>query len=193
MKQTKPKNQVTTIYPVSAITEKGTSEKATSESITRVLKIGTCPSLSGKSTLTYHIGCAVNGEGICTAESDGPEAGIQFRVYANSGAGFFSNEWVSLNAIQQVFAKSPNSIISFVLHPLFRGKSLNTHAFLLAVLKQEGLVRPSKENRRCYERLDPTGFMAEVKALMASTGAPSNAAKAALPPKGKKKAEASPS
>lgn len=179
MKSATPKEQVTTIYPVSAITEKGTSEKATSESVLRILKVGTCPSLSGKSTLTYHIGC--------TAESDRPEAGIQFRVYANSGAGFFSNEWVSLNAIQQVFAKSPESIISFVLHPLFRGKSLNTHAFLLAVLKQEGLVRSSEENRRCYERLDPTGFMAEVKALMASTGTPSKAAK------GRKKAEASPS
>ena len=45
----------------------------------RILKVATCPSSSGKATLTYHMGC--------TSEED-----IQFRVVANRGGGFFSLE-----------------------------------------------------------------------------------------------------
>ena len=125
------------------------------ESDIRILKVGSCLSVSGKSTLAYHIGC--------TAESD-----IQFRVYANTGAGFFSKEWLPLNTIQQAFDKGGKSFTSFMLTPLFRGKSQNNTAFLLAVLLEEGLVKPSKERRGGYECIDSSGFMAEVKALMDS-------------------------
>ena len=125
------------------------------ESDIRILKIGSCLSVSGKSTLTYHIGC--------TAESD-----IQLRVYANTGAGFFSKEWLSLNTIQEAFDKAGKSFTSFALSSLFRGKSQNNTAFLLAVLLEEGLVKSSNDRRGGYECIDPSGFMAEVKALMDS-------------------------
>ena len=115
-------------------TVKPKNPEAISESIVRILKVGSWHSLSGKSTLTYHIGC--------TAESD-----IQFRVYANTGAGFFSKEWLSLNTIQQAFAKGGKSFTSYVLTPLFRGKSQNTPAFLMAALLEEGLIKPSKDRR----------------------------------------------
>ena len=121
----------------------------------RILKIASCLSVSGKSTLTYHIGC--------TSESD-----VQLRIYANTGAGFFSKEWLSLNTIQEAFNKAGKSFTSFALTPLFRGKSQNNTAFLLAVLLEEGLVKPSKEQRRGYECIDPSGFMAEVNALIDS-------------------------
>jgi hypothetical protein len=132
-------------------------ESAISKVAFRVLKIATCPSLSGKLTLTYHIGCT-------------PEAEIQFRVVANTASGFFSQEWVTLRTIQNVFDEVPaeKTITSFLLHALFRGKSVNTPAFLFAVLKNEGLVQPAKDKQRQYERLDPKGFLAEVKALIAS-------------------------
>ena len=125
------------------------------ESDIRILKIGSCLSVSGKSTLTYHIGC--------TAESD-----IQLRVYANTGAGFFSKEWLSLNTIQKAFDKGGKSFTSFVLNPLFRGKSINTPAFLMAVLLEEGLIKPSKDRRGGYECINPSGFMVEVKPLIDS-------------------------
>lgn len=123
----------------------------------RILKIASCPTLSGKSTLTYHIGC--NGE-----------SEIHFRIYANDGGGFFSNEWIPLDKIQQVFAKVPadKPITSFVLHSIFRGKSVNTPAFLLAMLKQEGLVKQSEDKQRQYDRIDPTEFIAGVNALIAT-------------------------
>jgi hypothetical protein len=120
----------------------------------RILKIASCPSVSGKSKLTYHIDC--------TAEAD-----IQFRIYDNSAAGYFSKEWLSLNSIQQAIAKGDKSFTSFALHPLFRGKSQNNTAFLLAVLLAEGLVKPS-EKKRCYELAEVSRFMDKIKPLIDS-------------------------
>ena len=125
------------------------------EPVIRILKTGTCPSLSGKSKLTYHIGCV--------GKSD-----VQFRIHANSSTGFFSDEWIALSAIQPILDKQPTGepFPSFVLLKLFRGKSINTAGFLFAALKQEGLVKTSEENKRCYERMDPKAFMHSVKALI---------------------------
>ncbi len=129
----------------------------------RILKIASCPSLSGRSTLTYHIGCSAN-----TKNPAVPD--LYFRVFENSGGGLFSNEWVSLEVIQQVFAKVPTAIAitAHLLGSLFVGKSVNTPSFLFAVLKSEGLVVAAKEKKGCYERTDPSGFMAEVTALIVS-------------------------
>jgi hypothetical protein len=55
-----------------------------------------------------------------------------------------------------------------VLHALFRGKSLNSPGFLMAVLKAEGVVKPSAVKRRCYEPTKDAGFLAEIERLMAS-------------------------
>ena len=79
----------------------------------RILKIRSCSSRSGKSTLTYHIGC-------------NPEGELQFRIFANSGNGFFNDEWVSLNAL---LSKASEQFTSYALTPLFRGKSTNTPEF----------------------------------------------------------------
>lgn len=123
----------------------------------RILKIATCPSLSGKSKLTYHIGGS--------AESE-----VLFRVYANTAAGYFSKEWVALTSIQQLFGKAVKSdaITSFALMPLFKGKSINTPSFLFAALMNEGLVKDSATVKRCYECTDGKKFFAQVDALMAS-------------------------
>ena len=91
----------------------------------RILKIGSCESVSRKSTLTYHIGCMADGE-------------IHLRIYANTAAGFFSQEWLPLTSIDQVLIKAGGHFTSFALQPLFRGKSQNNPAFLLAVLLREG-------------------------------------------------------
>jgi hypothetical protein len=54
-------------------------EVSPSDTLIRILKIGTCTSLSGRSELTYHLGC--------NAESE-----IHFRVVQNSGNGQFNAE-----------------------------------------------------------------------------------------------------
>ena len=119
----------------------------------RVLKTGSCPSLSGKSKLGYEIGC-------------NPAADIYLRIAKNSGKGYYSGDWVAWSQLHQVLGKPRGKPITFnTLSPIFQGKSINTAGFLLAVLKHEGLVQPSEEHRRCYERLDPAPFLAEILAL----------------------------
>ena len=54
----------------------------------RIIKIASCPTLSQSSTVTYHIGCDAKGE-------------VLFRIWATSGGGTFSKEWISLKAVQQ--------------------------------------------------------------------------------------------
>ena len=121
----------------------------------RILKVATCPTSSGKATLTYHIGC--------TTDKD-----IQFRVVTNTGGGLFSPEWISLSAIQPAFEQAPFPLTSFPLIKLYQGKSTNTPAFLMAVLKSEGLVRNLEGKIRGYEFLDSKSFIEEMNALITS-------------------------
>jgi hypothetical protein len=131
---------------------KATKRSTTLSAAVRILKVAGCPTLSGKSTLTYHVG-----------SQGSPD--ILFRVYVNSGGGFFSNEWVAASDIQRALSKSA-LITAFSLHPVFKGKSANTAGFLLAVLKQEGLIGRSPDNPRCYAATESPEFVAEVQALL---------------------------
>ena len=128
-----------------------------SDSTIRILKKASCPTLTGKSKLTYHIGCSA-------------ESQIYFRIHANDGGGFFSREWVAWQGIRHHLQKVPKStpITSIALHRLFKGKSVNTPSFLLAVLKHEGLVRPLKGKKRSHELVDPEAFLARVDKLISA-------------------------
>ena len=123
-----------------------------------LLKIGRCQTVSGKSTLTYHVGCT-------------PESVIELRLYGNSGNGFLNQDWIPWTAIQERLEPQlgATSFTSQVLHSLFSGKSLNSPGFLMAVLKAEGVVRVSTVKRRCYEPVKDSGFLTEIERLMASS------------------------
>ncbi|MFA7282537.1 MAG: hypothetical protein WC100_20815 [Sterolibacterium sp.] len=123
----------------------------------RILKAGQCSSLSGKSKLTYHVGCD---EG----------SAIYFRVHANSSSGYFSREWVSMAAIQKVLASVPadKAITSFVLQSTYVGQSGNNAGFLCAVLVAEHLVEPVPDKQRCYSCTDGKTFAEEMSALITS-------------------------
>lgn len=123
----------------------------------RILRVATAPSLSGKATLTFMVG------------SDG-QSECYLKVSANSGGGFWSPEWVSLQAIQSAMEKiqKDTPITSYALRGLFSGKSVNSRGFLMAILKHLGLVQPLQHKQRCYELMDAKPFLADVKALMDS-------------------------
>lgn len=129
----------------------------TQDSNIRILKTSSCPSLSDKSTLTYHIGLDDKSE-------------ILIRVSENTGGGYFSKEWISLNAIRQVLEKHPDDkpFTSLALRSIFQGKSTNTPAFLMAVLKAEGLVNSVEDKLKQYELMSFDKFTAEIKNLMDS-------------------------
>jgi hypothetical protein len=142
----------------------------------RILKISTCQSLSGRTTVTYHVGCR-------------DERDVCFRLWKTSGKGVFSKEWVCASDIH-VLLKEHDSLTAPLLLPLFTvGRSVNSAGFLLAVLKNEGLVSLSEEHAHQYVRTDPAAFAAEIMQLIKS-GVSLDANKDAPPPKetGKKKA-----
>ncbi|MDO9050649.1 MAG: hypothetical protein Q7U70_04070 [Methylotenera sp.] len=123
--------------------------------VTRIIKIATCTTCSGKATLTYHFGCNEDKQ-------------VYIRIVANSGGGFFSDEWIKLADIQVALDSAPFPVTSFPLIKLFIGKSVNTPGFLLAVLKHEGLVKLLEGKIRGYEKLDPATFMLELDKLVSS-------------------------
>jgi len=132
-------------------------KKTSSENI-RVLKTDTCKSLSGKSKISYQVGCSTDNN-------------IQFRITGNTGGGFYSSkDWIPLNAILQTFKKVPNDspLNSVYLFPLFEGRSVNTPSFLMAVLLNENLIEPLPKKIRCHRLIDPKPFLEEMKQLMSS-------------------------
>lgn len=118
----------------------------------RTIKTATCPSLSGKSTLTYNIGCDAEGQ-------------VYLRCEAVSSSAYFKPEWVSLAAIQKA-TENATYISAFHLRPVFTGKSTNSPGFMLAVLKAEGLVKLKDEKERTYVAIDAKDFLAGIKPLM---------------------------
>ena len=118
----------------------------------RIVKRGTCPTLNGKGELAYEIG--VDGRG-----------GVHLRVVENSGSGSFSDEWVGFRNIQAAFDRAPKSepVSAHMLFPLFRGMSSNCCYFCTAVLKSEGLLRPSEKRKKRFDRVDPAAWLADMQ------------------------------
>jgi hypothetical protein len=103
----------------------------------QVLKRSSCRTLSGKSTLHYEIGL------------DAKQT-LLIRVTTCTGGGFFSKEWVSLSAIRSALQKS-KAVSAILLFPLFKGKSVNTPGYLLAVLRAEKLIQALPGKTRIHE------------------------------------------
>ena len=127
----------------------------TSQPAFKILKIGSCNTLSGKGNLGYQVGCNDSAE-------------IFFRITSNTGGGWFSADWISLKLIMSAISKANRPLTSYALHSLFIGKSVNTPAFLFAVLKQESLVIVDADNPRCYKDAPSETFLTEIKALITS-------------------------
>jgi hypothetical protein len=128
-------------------------KKETSTEIIHTIKTGNCSSRSGKSKLTYLIGADSASE-------------IHFRIHGNTGNGFFNNDWIQLENILELLGKSGGAFTSFTLHPLLKGKSNNTPAFLIASLLEEGIIHRSVSEKRCYELSDVSVFLTKIKPLM---------------------------
>ncbi|UCV07206.1 hypothetical protein [Dechloromonas denitrificans] len=127
------------------------------ETPSRILKIGTCSTLSGRSELSFHLGCTADGE-------------IQFRIVSNSGNGQFNSDWVALTIIEKLLTQHPAEklMTSKTMQPVFRGKSSNSPAFLFAVLKAEGLVTAGTEKDSGHLLGDIDAFKKNASALITS-------------------------
>jgi hypothetical protein len=98
------------------------------------LKTGECSSLSGKSTLTYQIGCNTDNE-------------VNIALTGNTGSGIFNRDWFDIEEIYSLLASQKKPVTSGSLHGLFEGRSSNSAGFILAVLLKEGLLKISPGNR----------------------------------------------
>ena len=122
-----------------------------------VVTINTCSSLSGRSELTYHVGCNADGD-------------IHFRVAANTGSGQFNADWVALSLIDKLLSEHPATkpMTSGALRTVFRHRSSNSPAFLFAALMAEGLVKASTEKDLGYLLGDIEVYKQAISALSAS-------------------------
>jgi hypothetical protein len=146
------------------------------ESMT-VVRTATTDTLTRKSKLTYQIGTLPDGE-------------VYFRIHKNTGNGFFSNEWVSLNDIQKTIGKIPagKPVTAIVLSELFEGRSVNTPGFLLAALVEEKLLIPMQGKKRSHEPVSPEEFRERIQQMVSGKGKPRKKA-ARQSPAAKKKAQ----
>jgi hypothetical protein len=119
----------------------------------RILKRGTCPSLSDRSELTYEYGCNEQSKA------------IMFRIADNTGEGHFQDNWIPLNAILNELEKAKEPFNLSVFRPLYSGGS-NNLGFLGAVLMKESLVISEK---RKYLKKDTKSFMADLNKLVKPT------------------------
>lgn len=110
-----------------------------------VIYEGECPSITGRSVLTYGLGRHCE------------DATLNLRIVANSGGGMFCKDWVDASKIDTLVIgeKGLTAKAFLTLHP---GKSINTGGFVLAVCKALGLIRANFENSRLHEHV-PTATM----------------------------------
>ena len=110
----------------------------------RILRSGSCPSLSGQSILAYEFG--INGESL-----------LHMRLIANTGGGLFSNDWISCDLLEE-FLVNKTELTSGSFKALFPNKSVNTGGFVMAVLKFLGLIQVSELNSRWHEHVPEMTF-----------------------------------
>jgi len=126
-----------------------------SQSHKRILKAASCPSLSARSMLTYNIGS--------DSKSD-----LFIRILENSSSGYFSDEWIAFSTIQALLGER-KTVNALSFQSCFKGKSVNTAGFLMAVLKDLQLIQPTADNVRTYAGLPSDAFVAAMHALMDSS------------------------
>jgi hypothetical protein len=124
----------------------------------RIIKKGTCPLIapSSKGQLSYHIGY-----------SDQDKT-LHFRVTSNTGGGYFSREWVSLDAILEHIQAQPagQPFKSLVLRKAYVSTGANNCGFLAAVLRAEGLLQPVPKSPFSHTHGDVAQFQQSMEPLI---------------------------
>lgn len=114
------------------------------DALIRVLKSGSCPSLTSRSTLGYQLGLK-------------DESELYLKLISNTGSGFFSKEWVACSVIEQLIAGSAE-LTSTSFKAIFPNKSVNTGGFVMAVIKALGLIQTNVQNSRWHQQVPEMTF-----------------------------------
>jgi hypothetical protein len=124
-----------------------------------VIYVGECESLSGRSMLTYTIG------------RHSEDSTLHLRITDNSGGGMWCKDWASASDIQSIIIGA-TGLTSKSFHSLHSGRSINTGGFVLACLKELGLIQPNEENTRVHDHVPTTTLQQLVMARIANTKEP---------------------
>jgi len=137
-----------------------------------VIHKGECPSLSGRSTLEFSIGRHT-------------ETGtLHLAITKNiGGGGMWTKAYAAASEIQEVVL-GEEGLTSASFHVLHPGRSINTGGFILAALKELGLIIANEENSRLHEHVPGMTFEKAVTAYF-------SAHEAATPKPGRRKAKES--
>jgi len=150
---TKPISEVTSPEAQES-TDSSESTVSEATSIT-CLFTGECPSVSGRSTLTFEIGRH-------------PDQSLHLRIARNTGSGMFCDEWASDEQINAI-TSGAQALTSRSFNALHPGKSINTGGFVMSALRHLGLIRPSKDNTRYHEHIPDTTFESVVADVLSLT------------------------
>ena len=101
---------------------------------------GNCLSVSGRSTLTYTVG-----------RSQGDDM-LYLRIADSTGNGVWCKDWAPALAIEEIVVGA-QGLTAKSFHCLHPGKSINTGGFVLAALRDLGLIRTSEANTRLHEHV----------------------------------------
>lgn len=123
-----------------------------------IIHRGDCLSLSGRSMLDFTVG------------RHSQDSSLHLAVKGNTGGGMWCKDWASASDIQDVVLGA-TALTSKDFHVLHEGRSINTGGFILAVLKELGLVRVNAEKKRLHEHVPATTFEKVVMAHMAKSKA----------------------
>ena len=127
-------------------------------------KTAECPSLSGRSMLTYQVSLK--------------DDTIHIALTGNTGKGIFNKDWIPLPEISALL-DTDQPITSGSLQGLYEERaSLNSGGFLAAILIDIGLLKRSGTNQRHYERVDRKEYEKVIQAYTKKqTGKKSKGAK----------------
>ena len=124
----------------------------------RIIKKGTCRLIAPSSTgeLIYNIGF------------DAKDKSFHFRVIGNSGGGYHSREWVSLDAIMEFIEAQPpgQPFKSLILRKVYVSTGANNYGFLAAVLRAEGILVPVPKKPFSHLAGDVAAFRKSMQSLL---------------------------
>jgi hypothetical protein len=101
---------------------------------------GQSDSLTSRSVLTFLAG------------HDSKTNEPMLRILRNSGRGMFCRDWAPIALIDTILAKA-DPVTARTFNDVHPGKSINTGGFILAILKDLGVVQAKDDNTRHHERV----------------------------------------
>ena len=125
-----------------------------------------CPSITGRSTLTFQAGRM--------PDQENPVPHL--RIAANSGKGMACLDWAPIALIDAVIAKA-GSVTARTFDEVHPGKSINTGGFILAIVKDLGVVQPKNDNTRHHERVAGATVLQALSKRIAEASAADGASK----------------